>query len=403
MKNKIFLIILLLSFVATQDEVAAIKFDGYSSTEFYIQTDSMFSHVRAYQNLYSDITFKQAKRVTFHSNIRYVTDFKDKLSSDPQLFIRSAYFDLKNKSNKFNLSIGRQFVYSGSGSALIDGGQITLSDVSDFKISFFGGAEVDRLDPETIQKFKDFAVLGSRISRNVTNQFRIGLNWFFKNDQSQTAQHKIGYDIDYHKSQFNLFNRINMNVLHRRLAEIRTRVAYTISDWRLRAEYLYREPSVSYNSFFSLVKFYNVKRLMVSGTRKISNFFSISSSYYLGLFEQNNSNVFSIGVRIKQLNLNYNHKSGYGGDSNGLNGSYYFVLPKQLTALIRFNISSYQIQEQEIENHNNHALSLSLKKSFLKNWQVSTEWQYLKNVVNSSDNRFLLRVSKSFSVGKVGL
>jgi hypothetical protein len=97
-------------------------------------------YLRAYENVYLNAA---TENYSFNMNAMVSNDFGSALETDPELRVNSFLLKLKNIGGIADLTAGRQFVFAGVGSGLIDGlsGTARLMD-NTISISGYGGSNV---------------------------------------------------------------------------------------------------------------------------------------------------------------------------------------------------------------------------------------------------------------------
>ena len=321
---RIYIIIIISLLISTSSFSKGI--DGSLSSDLYIYTDGDNSHVQPYLSLRSKITSWEGNNkqsLSFNSYLRWKSDLQNKLPDDPELFVYNAYFKLTNLPAHSIIHLGRQYIYSSAGSALIDGARIRYN-LKRTKIDIYGGSRVNRLDPEKIQSFKDYLTIGGRISVIPVSSIKIGLNWLYKKSDNQISYHRFAIDLRNSYKQCRFYNRFGLNYEKMELAEILSRASYKINDWYFSGEFHYREPSVALNSIFSIINFNQYKIFRFEIRRRLTPKLSLLSQLRYSLYEDDNSIVTALGIQTARYSIIWQHQSGYSGNREGLIGG----LPK---------------------------------------------------------------------------
>ena len=153
--------LLLLSLMPGRGE--PYELSGRVSSDFYSYQSADQDHLRPYLRFNGSLLAWESadgQSLRIHSSARWTSDFSDQLRSDPQLFVRDLYGHLSQVIPRTDLYLGRQFVYNGAGSALMDGGRVRLRPIQAVTLDFFGGSSVSSEDPETVRSLDDNLVVG---------------------------------------------------------------------------------------------------------------------------------------------------------------------------------------------------------------------------------------------------
>ena len=76
------------------------------------------NYLRGFENVQFDLS---QEHFSFNTNFQYSKDFGTTIATDPDLQISSLTIKARNIADVADVSLGRQFVFAGVGSGLIDG------------------------------------------------------------------------------------------------------------------------------------------------------------------------------------------------------------------------------------------------------------------------------------------
>ena len=383
--------------------VAAVEFNGSLTSEVYAYTTEHQQHVRPYESLRGKLVSwrgDNGRRVSFHTYLRWTTDLADARPDDPQLFVYDAYLKYTDMLKATNLYVGRQYVYSGAGSALIDGVRIRHGVGRPVRFDLFAGSTVNRLEPDEVRPFKYHSAIGGRLAFSIRSTTRTSLSWMLRESDGNTSYRRISADLRQQVKIVHLYTRIGFNPENKASAEILARVSGRARKWYFSGEYLKREPSVSAASVFSLIGADRYEEIRVEVSRTVLRGLAIVALYQVDLFTEEKTRRSSIGIRNGLFSLAWDHQDGYGGDNNGASGWLNLALNDRVILFGQVSLNRYRVQSEQKDRSDAYATSLGLSKRFDGGYQVSGQWQYLRNAVQSSDNRLHLRVIKSFSSGR---
>jgi hypothetical protein len=331
--------------------------------------------------------------------MRWTTDLNDRLASDPQLFIYDAYVKYADKAARATVSAGRQYVYSGAGSALLDGARLRLGPVNGWRLDVFGGSSVDRLDPENVRSMEDFLVLGGRLSARPRASTRLGLNWMRRLSDGVVDHHRVALDAQETVEHWRLFVKAGIDPDDLDLAELKLRAAYDQAKWYVSAEYAQRKPSISSASLFSLIDYDRYREMRFELNRKLQPDLTAIVRMRTAMFDADGSWSANVGFRAKQFSVTWRHQEGR-GDDDRLVGSVNHIINDQWTLFGRLNYGRYSVQEEQSERMTAYSSGLGVLRRFGNGWLANIEGQFLHNATQSDDYRIHLRLSRSFRLGE---
>jgi len=356
------------------------------------------NHLQPYVSLRANLMMyrSQARTLSFHTYSRWKTDWKDKSASDPQMFVYDAYLKYRCDPRRVTLYAGRQFVYTAAGSDMIDGLRIKYGILKDLEIDLFGGSRVRRLDPERIESLADYAVFGAQALYRLKPRTKLGLSWMRRMSEGFVSYHRVGVNVDQELGNTRLYGRVSMDPGKLRPSEFLARVRHNLRQWYFSGEFLWRDPSVSFNSVFSLIKYDHYRQARIEINRKISQSLILFGTARVDFFSSENSYTTTLGLRTRYFSAAWVHQTGYAGDSDGLTGSLYYQPFDKWRVFGQVNVRKYRIQEEQEDRSEAYATGIGLIRQFGSDLQARIEWQYLRNAVKSYDSRVHFRITKGF-------
>jgi hypothetical protein len=335
--------LLLASSVAWSAEI-----HGRSSTQFLwfndIFTDQKQAEFGQYLNL-SVTKLDKDNKLSFQGYGRVTQDVMNGEGINGRLYY--LYGDYQDLYNKVDLRFGRQFVNYAAGSALIDGGKIDLKNVGPLGFSVMGGRNV----------FFDLNGEGTR-----ANDFAFGvatylagfqktdaeLSYFMKFDKDGIARDQMGGSIKQY-----LFNSVKVyaNARYDFASEVFSEVLagakyFPTADLILTGEYYHSYPTFDNTSIFAVFAVDRYQEAVFRADYTVNDKISVNAGYSKEFFgEGAEADVVEFGCRIRPvekvlLNLNYDHRNGFGGDMNGgiAEVVYEPTKPLELSAGIHFDV-----------------------------------------------------------------
>lgn len=383
---------------------SAVSLNGTFTSEFYARTTAGSEHFRPYASLRTQMPVYTGDqgRVSFKTYLRWTTDLLDSGPDDPQLFVYDAYLTYKAPHRQTELSLGRQFVYSGAGSDLLDGLRVRVGPYRRARLDIFVGSSVDRLDPEKIRTLTDFLVLGGRLSYKPTTALPLGLSWHRRESEGELALHRLSLDGSYSWRKYRLYGRLARNLIDRSFGTVQFRAGYRNRPWHFSAEYLFREPSVPGNSVFSLIEAHTFRQVRFVGQRSLPHRLNLNTQVQLGLFNDDNTWRFGVGISSVHWRADWFHQSGRGGDNNSLRGTVNLSPIHGWAAYSSVSLGRYRVQAQQDDYSVSHALAVGASRRIAGLYAVSVEAQVLRNADYNNDTRLYFRFSRDFSISAKG-
>jgi hypothetical protein len=395
-------ILVLVSACISPATAGASGFKGRVTGDLYSWQGSGQDHVRPYFRFWGDYLAwrnPEGRSVRFHASLRWTSDFADKLTTDPSLFVYDAYAHLRGLPSGSDLYVGRMFVYSGVGSALMDGGRVQYRYNKLVDFNFFGGSSVSSEDPETIRSFDEFLVLGGRLGTRAVSRTPFGASWMLRRREGGTSFHRVGADATRLFDSGELFGRAAYNITDRRLAELMARAVYRPGLWYFSGEYFRREPVVASNWIFTLIDFTNYQTGRVEARRQVWGQLSVLAQAQVSYADDEDTWRGRLGIIAPSYSLAWVHQTGYAGDNNGISGYINRPITKQLDGFVTANLFRYRVQLEQTDRSDAYATTFGMRWRMGYGMAVRAEGQYLRNAVMEDDWRFLVRISKNFSVG----
>jgi hypothetical protein len=380
----------------------ALELRGTIGSEIYTWEENNRHHLRPYETLQANLLAwrAQGRSLQFHTNMRYMTDWKDKTAVDPQATVYDAYVQLTGIPKGSAVIFGRQLAYAGAGSVLIDG--IRLRYYSKLRLSFdlFGGSQVSSSRPGKVQTLSDFGVFGAGISYSTPKAIRFGLALLQKQAEGQTSYNRFNLYGEHTTHQVSLYGRTGFNVADRRLAEILLRGTYSPRSWYLSGEFNFREPSVSSGSIFSIIDFRSYRQIRLEIRRAVWKNVNLTAQMFRTFFREDDAWRTNIGFGSSNYSLTWMHQSGYGGDNDAVSGYLNFRMNRSWELFAAANISRYRVQRLQTDRNDAYTAMAGVLFRPVRDFEVRVEGQYLRNAVEKDDLRLRVRAAKNFRLGQ---
>jgi len=303
----------------------AAEVHGRSSTQYQWFTDYFTGNKQAefgeYLNL-SVTKLDQAGKLSFNGYGRANQDVSNGQGLNGRLYY--LYGDYNDLAGMVDIRLGRQFVNSAAGSALIDGGKIDLKNVGPVAFSIMGGRNVIfNLDGEA-SSGHDF-IWGVAASLAGHQNTDAELSYFMKLDKAGVARDQLGatfkqYLFDSVKVYGNARFDMTSEVFSEALVGMKY---YPSSDLVLTGEWYQSYPIFDNSSIYSVFAVNRYQEGVFRVDYTVNDMLGVNAGYNRQIYgEGDDTDVYEVGARIRpmekvQLNLNYDYQHGYGGKLNG--------------------------------------------------------------------------------------
>ncbi|SYZ74748.1 exported hypothetical protein [Candidatus Zixiibacteriota bacterium] len=383
----------------------AMDLRGSIFSEFYGYKEPGLNHYRPYAGLNADFGLWRGKRsrtLDLYTNFRWTTDLKTKLATDPQIFFYNTYLHLANVPSRSHFYLGRQFVYNGAGSLLMDGIRAKYVIVPQAQIELFGGSAVSSAEPKKIRKIADFGSFGGRLSINPDRSTRIGLNLLSRRLDGYSEIKRAAVDIEQVVAQWRFFGRAAYNLNRSSMAELLGRISFQPYRWYFEGEFLWREPSVSDNTIFGIINYNRYREFRLNGRRTIIKNLNFDARLMGTIFDNDNAWNLQIGFIGAWYNIGWRHQTGYAGINDGL----FLLLNLRLNArwetYASANLGRYKVQKEQPDRNDSYSSQAGILWRPANGLTARVEGQYLKNAVMTEETRIYVKLAKDFSFGRGG-
>jgi hypothetical protein len=377
------------------------KLAGSISSELYAYKFQDSSHIRPYLRLRANLLAWQSakgQKLEINTNLRWTTDLKTKLNTDPQLYIYEIYAHLSKMPANSDIYIGRQFVYNGLASAIIDGLRFRYDFGRKYQFDIFGGVAVSGLDPEKIYSLSESGTLGARLSYKPARQTQLGINWIYRKINGQINSHRLGIDIDQGIRHWRFFGQIAYNLSWLRLGGITSRISYNHGPWYWSGEFDWREPSVSDASVFSILDFKRYQIVRSSIRRTIWRDIGITANFHSRFQSGDNTYIVNLGIASASYGISWRYQTGPDGHNNGIDGFISIRLSSNWEIYGNGILSRYKVQEEQDTRIDDYSSHIGLSWRTRTGLAASIEGQFARNALASSQSRLYARMTKYFSI-----
>ena len=323
--KRMFCLLACISMLFASSVAWSAEMHGSSSTQYQWFTDYLTGNKQAEFGEYLNLTVSKidtAGKLTLTGYGRLTQDILNGQGTNGRLYY--LYADYSNLYDKVDIRLGRQFVNSAAGTALVDGGKIELKNVGPVAFSVMGGRNVIfNLDGEASSN-KDF-VWGIGAYLNGFKGTDAELSYFMKLDNAGIARDQIGGSFkQYLFNSLKVYTNARFDLTSEVFSEVLAGVKYyPSSDLVLTGEWYQSYPIFDNSSIYSVFAVDRYQEGLFRADYTINDKIGVNVGYTRQSYAENgNTDVYEIGTRIRpiekvQLNLSYDYQFGYSGKLNG--------------------------------------------------------------------------------------
>ena len=372
---------------------------GRLSAEFYTYERGDSAHVRPYLRLVANWNALRASRgrsISFHTSLRWMTDFADQLPADPQTYVHNMYVRVAGYPRGLKLDIGRQFAYVGIGSAHLDGARLRY-DYRWITLDVYGGSWVSRLDPSQIRSIEDFGTWGGQLLLRAGSRIRLGAHLIGNRDRGDLSRHQLGASAEFRSRWWTMYALYAYDLVDGASSSLLTRLIYHRGAWTARGDYSRREPTVAVNSLFSLINSIAYDELRLSVQRRVFGMTSLLVGVHGTLFDRGSAWRGRLGLTSPHYAVIGLLQSGDRGDLLGIQG-YLTPFPnRRWQPFARFTLNRYAIQEEQDGRSDAYVIAAGTFWRAPANRFLRLEVQWLRNAVETGTLRLYLQFTQGFS------
>ena len=340
-----------------------------------------------------------------------------------ELRVRNLFARYRNAGRTFDARLGRVPVYAGVGVGAVDGGYLTVR-AWEKKVAFtaYGGSNV----PGTLvydhdRELKNNFLVGAQVTGELRAGPRFGVSYVNRRIERESyeslrpdslfnpvavtiapgsrATQLIGADVSHSAAGgFSVYGRYDydLNLERTRRAEAGAR-APVAGDLTALANFIYREPAIPYNSWFTVFPLSPLREYEGGLEYAFAPALRASVRFaYVG-YESDLSRRLTVGLATANASISYSGSNGYAGE---LSSFYlqcaYPLLGRVLTPTAAVSYSSYRLSAgSPDETMFSGALGFILRPSAPVSFEA--QGQLLDNRFMESDVRGFLRISYWFN------
>jgi hypothetical protein len=395
------------------------------STSFYswerqLTERSSTKHLRLYQTAQITIGKLASNRLSFHLYGQASQDLAEGAENDPIPRLYNAYFQWKERKGVLaRVKMGRQRVYSGVAYGAIDGIDVTLRAGKLFKVGGFVGFLVPFSNEIEVDSWDQSHAFGVRASTNKILGTKILVSFMQRNRRpvaysapGRFTQRKISFEsleqrlvgVDIYRSfsrQVSVYGRFDYDLEQERVRRGQFEIRVTpIQKLELAGEFFHRAPLIAANSIFAVFDLNTTQEIGIRANYHLRKNWTLFGKVSFLIYDGDQTQRLSLGVRSKYGYLGYNFRKGYGGQNNGIVASFNYPLTAKLGLLASTGISRYSLFNEDAEKNTSLTGSFGFNYRPAKHFSVDLLGQGLRNRFFSNDFRFFVKANYWFFTTK---
>lgn len=372
---------------------------------------------------YQTVQLSAAKdQFSLHTYWQGYNDFAGELKNKGQYRLYNLYLRATSLFDVADITLGRQPVFAGVGTGTIDGGlaAVKLLD-SRLKVAgYYGSLPPPLQKAEMIGNAKNNFMTGAQVVATPVDYAQLSLSYMKRAVQPDiyTATRRDSlfnpylveirpsareekylsgdFNVDY-ENLASLYGRYDYDLLLEKRSRIQlfTRIK-PMEDVGLTAEYLQRDPRISFNSIFTAFTFNTLKEYQLGVEYSLTGEQMLFVRFGNLSYNDEDVRTITVGANTRHVGASVSTSTGYPGDltSASLNAGYP-IMDNTLTPTLLVSYARYKLNElAPLEG----ALSTGLGAVYrpMPELSLDAQFQWIQNKIYKSDTRLFVRVSYLF-------
>jgi len=323
----------------------------------------------------------------------------------------SAFFHWRRLGRRLDLRLGRQRLYDGVAYGTMDGLRANVRLARDVELVGFVGTLVPYTRKVEVASWDDGHIFGGRLKLLKLAGGRISLS-YVRRTRSVAYQRPGRYSlrqlvltdrqqqlggIDVQRAfgkRTSLYGRFDWDFEQTRVRRAEFEAQVRPSDKiELSAAFLHRAPLIDANSIFTVFDSHTTQEVLARLAYRVRT--DISVFVRTGRLWYNGDNGFraAAGLVTRYGTLGFEHRSGYGGTSNGLTGSLAYPLRPHLALIAGTGLARYRLFGDSGDFDTSLTGSIGLQYRPNRQWTIDLIGHGLRNKFFDNDMRLFLRAS----------
>jgi hypothetical protein len=381
-------------------ELHASDFSGNFSTFYYGLEGRNVSGSVNRDNLFFQYASLRAADLgvdglSLASSFRFRGDASDDAEDEGHTRIYSLYLDAG-----LDLRLGRQFLYSGVGTGLLDGAKARLQPVSWLAFSAWAGTQVRYLAEPEVASWNEAAMWGGRILLSDKSGTRVGAGFLRRMRGGELERKLLGFDLATPEIPWaDVYARLDVDLELDRLhnATVRVNPRYG-GPFAIDLEYSRRLPSIPANSFFNFIDFKGYDEVRILPVYRLKNGVSVDGEYAYVHYHDGNTHRIRGGLSWEQLKAGLLYRTGYAGGRLGMYASVTGDLPMGMEGLFQLDYAKFNLVDGESLDSESLVAVFRITRDLAQSSSFAIELQEGRNPAFDSDFRVLARYNYRFRI-----
>ena len=376
-------------------------------------------YLRAYENVYFNAA---SGDYSFNMNAMVSNDFGSTIQTDPELRVNSFLMKVKNIGGHADISAGRQFVFAGVGSGLIDGisGSAKFLD-NTLALTGYGGNNVTQSRDIRKQYIGNKGLFGGQITYAPIEDGVVGVSYMNKRWQRKpytalrmdslfnpysivinsrpNEEERASIDIEYqHDQLYSIQAKTDYDILTEEISKVQafTRIGI-MKELNVTAEYIFRKPRLAYNSIFSVFNINSTKEIEGGlEYRPMSKTFLFARFANVNYIDESSQRLV-VGGTYDFISATYTQNFGYAGELNGVSiQASYPMMERTFTPMCAIGYAKYKLDKVDPANDVfNGTLGVIYRP--IQTLSTDLQMQWMSNPQYKSDMRIFLKINYWFN------
>ncbi len=376
-------------------------------------------YLRAYENVYFNAA---SGDYSFNMNAIVSNDFGSTIQTDPELRVNSFLMKVKNIGGHADISAGRQFVFAGVGSGLIDG----ISGSARFfgnalVVHGYGGSNV--IQSREIRKnyIGTNGLFGGQVTYAPIEDGVVGVSYMNKRwerkpyaalrmdslfnpysiviNSRPNEEELASIDVEYQHGQvYSVQAKTDYDILSKDISKVQgfTRVG-VMKELNVTAEYIFRQPRLAYNSIFSVFNINSTKEIEGGlEYRPMSKTFLFARFANVNYVDESSQRVV-VGGAYDFISATYTQNFGYAGELNGVSvQATYPMMERTFTPMCAIGFATYKLDKVDPASKVFNG-TFGVVYRPLQTLSTDLQIQWMSTPQYKSDMRIFLKINYWFS------
>jgi hypothetical protein len=372
---------------------------------------------------YQAIQFSATKEnFSLHTYWQGYNDFAGPFAGKAQYRVYNLYARATNLFNLIDVSLGRQAVFAGAGNGTIDGGLAALklfdsqlklvgyygslpppqqkaTLISNAGNNFMAGAQLVAMPADYVQFSLSYMkraiqpdVYTATRRDSLFNPYLVEIRPSAREEKSISGDVNIDYE-----DWITFYGRYDYDMLSKKgsrtnfFTRVKPRESLGIT-----AEYLQRDPRISFNSIFSAFTFTTLKEYQFGLEYALSDEWQLFGRYGNVDYDGESVSSVTLGANSKLVSASLSRNAGYPGNLTAASVNLgYPLMDNTVTPTLMVSYAQYKLNENSSLDG---ALSIGLGAVYrpMPELSLDCQFQWIQNKIYKNDSRLFVRLSYVF-------